>query len=367
MTTSIANKQQFNDLITTIQQDQNDKELHWLVSQIIIPEFQQIIETLKIVSNLVLYNSPQHPDTTKGIERGPAIKLPLTSTTNHSNLNGIIIRDGLYILKFNVVIKDHYLNKYFNKLNLKKPILLQQLVNCKKSIDDSIDLLDQLYLLNETLEKEESEQHTTINHKTYHKQLITSFKNLVSKIQNAKTNLQMPIDPSIIFPENVTDTTAFEPELPKIISIDFYINQAEICIDLKYLHKITEKPWCEIDPNTGLSYVDMVRDDIKNKKSNQKVEDSKILENLNNNDNSSHSSGFFNNVMNQIGQFKTSTKNYDKNDYITRCITYNNMVVMINSKIEVSSEDPILVSCFTKLDSIEYLINNFLYSLNNLI
>ncbi|KAI5965383.1 RAV2 [Candida pseudojiufengensis] len=353
MTSSIANTNLFNNLVNQIQQDSNDKELHWLVSSIIIPEFQQIIETLKVVSNLILYNSPQHPNVEMGIERGPSIKLPLTSTTSNSNLNGIIIRDGLYILKFNAVIKDHYLNKYFNKLNLKKPILLNQLVNCKNSIDDSIELLNQLRTLNDTLNKEK--HLSSENHKSYHKQLIISFENLLNKIQLAKTNLQLPIDPSIIFPQNIIDPTAFEPILPKLISIDFYINQAEICIDLKNLNQITEKPWSEI--HNGKSYVDLMRDEIKNNNNSQS----------NDSGNSTPSTTESNHESKRFFNLFKSNKQFDKNDYITRCITYNNMVVMINSKIEVSSEDPILVSCFTKLDSIEYLINNFLYSLNNLI
>lgn len=183
----------------------------------------------------------------------------------------------------------------------------------------------------------------------------------------------------------------FEPELPDTIPIDFYLNQAEICVDIKSLSRVTEKPWGDIDPRTGQSYVDKVRDQMKLppssansiRGSGQKVLSSEVSsiasatpsvhmgkdENVANlfpdQDTSEKrdTSSFFNNMISHI----LLKPKHDAQDYITRCITYNKMVVMVKTKIEVSSEDPVLVSCFTKLDSIEYLITNFLHSLSNLV
>ncbi|CCG25323.1 Ste23 protein [Candida orthopsilosis Co 90-125] len=371
----------FTELVSSIQHEQDDRELHWLVSSVILPEFPQIIEALTICSNMLMFNSPQQPDPSNKIQKGPAIKLPVSSGTQ-DNLKGIIVRDGAFITEFTVSVKDHYLNKVFHKLKLKKPVLLEQVVNANSAIDAAIMLINQL---SEFTDVEE------LDHDATHKKLIDVFQRLLSSIQTAKTNLQLPTDPALVFPERVTRGQTFEPELPDTIPIDFYLNQAEICVDIKSLSRVTEKPWGDIDPRSGQSYVDKVRDQMKLppssansiRGSGQKVSSSEVSsiasatpsvhmgkdENVGNSfpdqDTSEKrdTSSFFNNMMSHI----SLKPKHDAQDYITRCITYNKMVVMIKTKIEVSSEDPILVSCFTKLDSIEYLITNFLHSLSNLV
>lgn len=371
----------FTELVSSIQHEQDDRELHWLVSLVILPEFPQIIEALTICSNMLMFNSPQQPDPSNKIQKGPAIKLPVSSGTQ-DNLKGIIVRDGAFITEFTVSVKDHYLNKVFHKLKLKKPVLLEQVVNANSAIDAAIMLINQL---SEFTDVEE------LDHDATHKKLIDVFQRLLSSIQTAKTNLQLPTDPALVFPERVTRGQTFEPELPDTIPIDFYLNQAEICVDIKSLSRVTEKPWGDIDPRSGQSYVDKVRDQMKLppssansiRGSGQKVLSSEVSsiasatpsvhmgkdENVGNlfpdQDTSEKrdTSSFFNNMMSHI----LLKPKHDAQDYITRCITYNKMVVMIKTKIEVSSEDPILVSCFTKLDSIEYLITNFLHSLSNLV
>ncbi|KAI3403083.2 RAV2 [Candida oxycetoniae] len=366
--TVVQDQSLFTRLVSQIQDATDEKELHWFEKKVVIPEFPQIIETLTVCSNLLLYNSPQHPDPQNRIERGPPIKLAVSSSKSE-RLKGIVVRDGAYITEFHVTIKDHYFNKYFNKLNLVKPVLLNQIINTKVAIDDSISLMESLPNLDKQQQQQQQQQHQhqkvfEEDHETYHKNLIDSFQSLLSNIQTAKTNLQLPTDPQLVFPLKVTLPDFFHPELPPTITIDYYISQAEICIDLKSLHRITEKPWCEVDSKTGKSYVDNVRDDMKLPSANSSVssltqaslEKSPALPRVENNN-------FLSSMMSHI-QLKPK---HDSMDYITRCITYNNMVVMINTKLEVSSEDPVLVSCFTKLDTIECIIRNFLKSLKNLL
>ncbi|CAK9439965.1 uncharacterized protein LODBEIA_P40650 [Lodderomyces beijingensis] len=378
---SVHGQSRFKELVEEIQNQREDNELHWFVDEIVIPEFPQIVETLHICSNLLLYNSPQHPDPQNRIERGPAIKLPVSSSKSES-LKGIVVRDGAYITQFQVAIRDPYFNRYFNKVHLVKPILLNQIINTKVAIDDSTQLMQDLSNMRETLADQK-------DHDIYHKKLIKSFENLLSNIHTAKTNLQLPTDPNLVFPLKITPSDAFAPILPQTITVDFYISQAEICIDMKSLYKIVEKPWSEVDPRTGKSHVDKVRDEMKlssSSTSSVHAPEDRQLESLSDSvsttgssskvehgsevsekppahgrdDSSASAGGFLSNVM---SHFKPK---YDPMDYITRCITYDGIVVMVNKKLEVSTEDPVLVSCFTKLDTIEYLIRKFLKSLNDL-
>lgn len=366
--------------VLDVQRLSADNELHWLMSSIISPEFPQIIGALEICSNLILYNSPQHPDETVG--RGPAVKLPVSSTKLEA-LKGIITRDGAYITQLAVSLKERHFNRIIHRLHLVKPILLSQIITAKKSIDNSIELI-------KTSQAILGDSHDTADRQ--HVALINLFQQLLNEIQTAKNSLQLPTNPSLVFPVNVTPNDFFDPPLPFSISIDVYISQAEVCIDLKNLHTVHEEPWGEIDPKTGESYIDKIREEMKLPTSSRAssvassaastvnqtpTPSERPREPLNAGDIelrlyqltartkplAEHSqSTLFNNVLNHL----LLRQKYEPIDYITKCVTYNGLVVMINKKIEVSSPDPVLVSAFTKLDSIEYLISNFLESIHSI-
>lgn len=354
-----------SELILEIQKNQSNKELCWLISNVIIPELPQIIEALQISSNLIFYNSPQVPDAESRTERGPAIKLPV-STGRLDALKGVMVRDGACITELELSIKEPHISKHISKLHLVGPILLDQLVTTKEQIDDAIEILNGLLSIDQcSIETNGG--------------LISSFNELLNKIQIAKTSLQLPVDPSLVFPLNITDAGIFDPPLPPLVAIDFYVSQAEVCIDIKGLHRVTEKPWSEIDTTTGKSYIDKLRDEMKLPTSsqaslNQSLSlDQSPLPPLNVTDiekrlqeltatGSTSSNSMIGNFMSHL-QLRPK---HEPVDYITKCMTYNKTVVMINKKIEVSSPDPVLMSAFTKLDSVEYVISSFLENLHNL-
>lgn len=356
-----VDKVRMQHVVSEIQVDQADKELHWLISNVITPECPQIIEALGICSNLILYNSPEHPDEHNHIERGPEIKLPVSSTKLEA-LKGIIIRDGAYITQMTVQLKESHFNKILNKITLKKPVLLPQIITAKRSIDAAVELIREASA--PTLKDDCDQQHT---------RLIAMFRKMLHEIQIAKNSLQLPTDPTLVFPQNVTPGSAFSPMLTSNIAVDLYISQAEVCIDLKYLHRVQEKPWSDIDAH-GKSYIDKLRDEMKLPSSHAsraltplsaqplKMADieQKIHESSSTTPDGLNSpSNFVNNVWNHI----LLKPKHDPVDYITKCVTYNNMVVMVVKKIEVSSPDPVLVSALTKLDSVEYLVSSFLENL----
>lgn len=321
--------------MTTIQKLKEgsiDKELHWFVELMVKPELAQIIEALQICSNLLLYNSPQHPDPNNHVERGPSITLPVSSNKLEA-LKGIVVRDGAYITKMTVVLKEKHFNRVLNRVHLTKPILLPQIITAKRLIDSAITLLVQA----------DSVFDGAGDHSEKHLQLVEIFTSLLRELQTAKHSLQLPTDPLLVFPMHVMTPDSFDPELSAHIALDIYISQAEVCLDLKDLHRVTEKPWGDIGEN-GKSYVDRIRDDMS---TGQKTETPAAAE---------HESVF--SVF--------MRPKYEAQDYITRCITYNNMVVMVNRKIEVSSADPVLVSAFTKLDSVEYIVSSFMENIQKL-
>lgn len=344
-----------------------EKELHWYIESVIIPELPQLIEALEICSNLLLYNTPQSinsPD----FKKGPSIKLPLTSNKSEI-LKGILIRDGPYVNQLSIALNQHNFNKIIHKLTLVKPIIMQQIITTNDAIIDSISVLNQFIdLIRNTKD---------ISHCS-HETLIQLFNDILDKISVGKKNLQLPYNPNLVFPNNVTPIDYFTPSLPPNLTIDLYLNQAEICIDLKKLHIVTELPWSEI--TNGKSYVDKIRDEMK-LPSIQTTDASTIssetpslthtpilkseplkLSELDSRLNNLQKHNFLNNMLTSLN----IKQKFEPMDYITKCITYNNMVVMVSTKIDVSSPDPILTSVYSKLDLIEYLLAQFLNNLDTI-
>ncbi|KAF8004917.1 hypothetical protein HF325_000374 [Metschnikowia pulcherrima] len=322
-------------LVEQIKHKSRDAELHWLVNRVITPELPHLVEALQICSNLLLYNSPSHPETDKSAERGPSITLAVSSGKSE-DLKGILVRDGAYITKMNVQLKERHFTRVISRIIMKKPIHLPQIITAKMGIDAAVALIVQAMSVFDDPAKSCENSHTI---------LMSVFNDLLGELQRAKNSLQLPTDPKLVFPLHRLDPASFDPELPPHISLDIYISQAEVCVDLKDLRKVEEKPWCEID-NAGKSYVDKVRDSMSAGKTDIDLH--------------SKERGLLG------GVFTHFTNKYEPQDYITRCSTYNGNVVMVNKKIEVSSADPVLLSAFTKLDSVEHMVSCFLDNIKTL-
>ncbi|KAL6450022.1 RAV2 Regulator of V-ATPase in vacuolar membrane protein 2 [Candida maltosa Xu316] len=294
------------------------------------------METLQICKNLLLYNSPQSPDSK--YEKGPSLKLAISFGNNKVGdaVNGFIIRDGPYIVDLNLSIKNHYFNKHVNRLRLKNPIVLESIVNCLNYLNDAINELQEL---SNSDKKEVNEE-----------ECLKCFVKLSELIKSSKNSLQIPTDPEMIFPLHVTNEDNFESDIKGSenheISVDFYTCDNQISLDLRSLHKVHEKPWCEIDKSTGKSYVDNIRDEMK--QSSSTPSDT----NHNPNNNNTNNNNFFSSL---IHHFKNKP---DAMDYINRAVTYNGHVVLVDKKFEVCTDDPILISILSKLNSLDKKINS---------
>lgn len=322
--------------IASIKASSLDREVHWLVEQQVKPELPQLIEALQICLNLLLYNSPQHPDPELHIERGPSITLAV-SLGKLDALKGILVRDGAYVTKMTLHLKERHFNRVLSRVHLVKPFLLRQIITAKRSIDNAVALLVQAASV--------FDQGPCLAGS--HVQLVEVFSELLRELQTAKHALQLPTDPTLVFPLHALDPAHFEPPLLAHIALDVYISQAEVCVDLKDLHSVTEKPWGDVDAATGKLYVDKIRDRM----SAGHVDKHDAVDR---------------GVLDSVFSTLQLRPKYDVQDYITRCVTYNGGVVMVNKKIEVLSADPVLVSAFTKLDSVEYMVSSFMENIQKL-
>lgn len=377
--TALIDPEKLQEVVRGIQHDSAEQELKWMVHKIMEPEMRQIAEALETCSSLIVHNRASRFDGEKEEdghdgrdqeykeEKGPkdskaeGVKLPFSSSKTEV-LKGVMVRDGVMVTLMWLRLHDDYFNKVTSTLRMVRPIVLPQLQAADECISRALEIirLTDGYIHQDTSSVYES--------------LMAAFRQLLQEVRTAKTNLQMPVDPELVFPKNVTPQDSFEPPLTDHIAIDFYISQAELCIDMKYLQIIREKPWCEIDEH-GQSYVDKLREQMKLPSLAGLPKPSGPLPhplNLSDVDNKlkeaakeMQSSENLNAMKNFFTHFLIKPKQ-PPSEYITRCITYDNKVVMVRRKVEVSSPDPVLVSALSKLGSIEYLIERFLDNLQSI-
>lgn len=215
---------------------------------------------------------------------------------------------------------------------------LTQIKQCQLLIIDSIEILQNFEKIKESRDHD-------------HNQFVSLFTDLKDKINLSKKLLQLPCDPGLVFPNNIPQYDVFDPVLPPNYTLDIYINQGNLCIDIKKLHVIHDEPWCRFIG--GRSFIDIVKEDLK--MGRIKIQDLDNLEDLE--------------VYKGLGLntgFKWF-KRFKPIDYVTKCITFNSMVVMIDKNIEMNTSDPILISVLTKLDTLDYLIRKYLDNLRVLV
>lgn len=296
-----------------------DREIHWYVAQIVRPQLDQLLDALRITSNLLLYNAPQHPGSSTS--RGPPVTLPLSS----SAVSGLLTRDGAYVTKLQAKIAG---SRVVSSLGLVRPVLVAQIISAKSAIDAATVLLVQACSLFD------ADAHMD------HAALAAVLNELHAQVAVAKSALQLPTDPGLVFPLHVTRLADFEPDFGRKLAVDVYISQAEVCVDVKDLRRVTERPWCDVDA-TGKSYVDHVRDEML--------------------------AGRNPNLAGDSGMWARLVRpKLDPADYVARCVTYDGAVVMVQHKAEVLLPDPVLYSAFTKLDTVEYVVGTFMENMEKL-
>ena len=329
-------------LIKQFQYEEEEKELHWLTEYAISPQICQIIDTLNLCLELIGGGITYENSV-------PEQKLPLSSSKLEA-LKGTITRKGASIANFDVSVDDNYFNKCFSQLKLVKPVRLPQIEAATKAMKEAIKILEHL--------REISSIHAE---KDNHPRIISGFHSLLDQIYTAKLNMLLPTDPKLVFPLHVIPPYCFEVPLSRSVALDFYISQAEICVDMKYLDHVTAKPWGEVYED-GRSYVDKVRDEMKRPQmadyefSSRDRQSQSISDFYNKLEASSPRS---NHSVGGILKLLVGRK-YSPRDFITKCITYDKRVVIVLKKIEVSTADPNLLSALTKLDSLTYLVGSFL-------
>ncbi|CAL9738247.1 regulator of V-ATPase in vacuolar membrane protein 2 [Monosporozyma servazzii] len=314
---------------------ENDRtnEHCWLINEIIRPELPNIIDNVEKCIDMLFSDQ--------------VFKMPVSSGLNTDtpspSIRGMVTRCGADIIDFQMALHFPQFNKgksTIYRMNSGQKYHLPQLDSIGKYLQQILQLLEDLEV--------EQDCPTFINKFDRSLKLITQSINI---LQNPPQELMFPYNNNAIMKQMFTNYEELCESTHHEVSLELVVFKNELNIDFRNLNKVTKKPWCEIDPNTGVSLVDKVRESLKSdrgKKLNEILQEHNIhLE----------EASLLNNLM--ISAFnKESTTLQQAQEFIARCITFNGKVVTECEKLQITTSDPSLISITSKLNALEHTISN---------
>ncbi|AQZ17338.1 RAV2 (YDR202C) [Zygosaccharomyces parabailii] len=139
------------------------------------------------------------------------------------------------------------------------------------------------------------------------------------------------------------------------ISLEIVLFKKELCVDFRNLTKVTKKPWCDIDPETGKSFSDKIKDQLTTDRSKN------LSSVLKENGVQIEQATFLNNLMSSFSAEITTLP--QAQNYLNRCVTFNDKVVIEIAKVALTTSDPFLISTSTKLSALENSVSNYFTNL----
>lgn len=338
MTTNLYPNDRFGDITNYNLEKDAELEKSWLIEEIVKPELPNIIDNVEKCLEM--------------LESNQIFKIPITSGSemvNSPSIRGILARQGGYILDFQAVVKFPEFNKGKQtgfRMNSGRKLPLYQLNNIMVNLQQILTSLEDIEMIKDV----------TIFIKTMGNvlELLTQSINL---LQNPPRGLAFPENSNNAMKEMFQDYSTLSETPQHELSLELLLFKNEISIDFRNLIKVTKKPWCDIDPETGKSFTDKIKDKLKADRSKNLAD---VLKNFGI---QIEEHSLFNNLI--ISAFNTEkTTLVQAQNYLSRCITFNNKVVMEAEKLAITTSDPSLISLSSKLNSLENSISNYYTNLN---
>jgi len=312
-----------------------DAETLWLIDEIIKPELPNISDNVSLCLQM--------------LENDQVYKMPVSNGVKEGNsdvpwVKGVVSRKQEYITGFRVMVRfPDYQNGKVVALEMRPNFkyLLTQFGSIADNLHKIITLLDDL----ETM--------TDVH------QFVKIYKDVVTILDDSINLLQAP--PSkLTYPENNNEPMKqiFEnyketcDNSTNLIALDLILVKNELCIDFRNLNKVTKKPWCTMDPKTGKSFIDKIKDELMT----ARTKNVKLI--LEENGLTVDDSNFLNNFISSTFKPDTTTTLSDAQDYLRRGSTFDGCAVTESSKIIASTSDPILICVSSKLNGLKHSIDN---------
>lgn len=346
----------------------------WLITEIIKPELPNLIDhvekCLELLSSeerfvMPLSNGSNIPNGTNSNISSPSSSSNSNSsstnnTTNSStSIKGTITRQSGYIVDFHAVVKLPDFNKgrpIMLKMETGKKYPLVQIQSIISNLARSLNLFDELQQISEskTLEFDE----TQLFEKKIGK-ILELLTQSITLLQNPPRELIFPHNNNNFLKNNFGESYEACESTHHLVNMELVLFKNEVCLDIRNLTKVVKRPWCEVDPNTGLSFADKVRDRLKQDRNGR------ILEILKEHGLQVDDASVLNNLLSSFSVTERITLP-QANDLLARCVTFDGRVVTECEKVSINTSDPTLISVSAKLTGLENKISNQYVNIQNL-
>ncbi|BAO41238.1 regulator of V-ATPase in vacuolar membrane protein 2 [Kluyveromyces marxianus] len=372
MTTALYDDGTHENVLTSAESSVLQKK--WLITEIIKPELPNLIDhvekCLELLSSeerfvMPLSNGSNIPNGTNSNISSPssASNSNSSSTTNTTNsstsIKGTITRQSGYIVDFHAVVKLPDFNKgrpIMLKMETGKKYPLVQIQSIISNLARSLNLFDELQQISEskTLEFDE----TQLFEKKIGK-ILELLTQSITLLQNPPRELIFPHNNNNFLKNNFGESYEACESTHHLVNMELVLFKNEVCLDIRNLTKVVKRPWCEVDPNTGLSFADKVRDRLKQDRNGR------ILEILKEHGLQVDDASVLNNLLSSFSVTERITLP-QANNLLARCVTFDGRVVTECEKVSINTSDPTLISVSAKLTGLENKISNQYVNIQNL-
>ncbi|AGO13765.1 AaceriAGL104Cp [[Ashbya] aceris (nom. inval.)] len=325
MTTEIYEDDNFGS--TKEPESEKGRELRWLVEEIVKPQLPSVIDNIETcLAQLVSEETFKMP-----ISNG-------VSDDTQPMMRGTLSRKQGRIVDFQALVKFPQFHRGKTVMYKMKEqdgeFQLQQIESICTSLYKIVDLLDELQSLADT------------------QQFVERFGELLVLLTRAISVLENP-PRALLFPEdnNKAVKTMFHEQTlcestHHLVSIELVLFKNELMIEFRNLVKVTKRPWCQVNPETGTSFVDRLRQRLRTQRNvpiktvmeeeGVQIEEPSLVTSL-----ISH--------LNTNGERITLA---GAQDLLNRCVTFDGRVVMECEKVTVRTSDPGLICVSAKLNAL---------------
>lgn len=309
-------------------------ERYWLVNEIVKPELPNILDNVEKCLNML------HSD--------QVFKMPISSGvnggTNGPCVKGIVSRQGRYLLDFKAVVKFpefHKGRQIALRMNTGTKFLLTQIQSIEDNLHYILKLLEELQMI------DKAEEFVDKLGKVLDL-LICS----INLLESPPRKLSFPDNNNIAMKQMFQDYQSLCENSHYEIALEILLFKNELCIDFRNLHKVLKKPWCQIDPKSGKSITDTIKDKLTTDRS------ASLATVLKNEGIQIEEPSLINNFMLSTFSTEATTLSQAQN-YLNRCVTFNGKVVMECEKLAMTTSDPSLISITSKLSALENTVSTF--------
>ncbi|CAR26923.1 hypothetical protein ZYGR_0I01950 [Zygosaccharomyces rouxii] len=308
-------------------------ERNWLIEEIIKPELPNIIDNVERCLEM--------------LQSDQVFKIPISSGGSEygdtPSVKGIVARQAGKLVDFQALVRFPEFHKGRQVLFKKHPesqFPLQQIEDLTSNLKTVLNQLEELEVTKDA--------ETFISAIGKILQLLTKSINL---LQNPPRNLSFPDNDNYAMKKLFQDHESLCESAHHEISLEIVLFKNELCVDFRNLSKVTKKPWCDIDSDTGKSFSDKIKDQLTQDRSKNL---SHILR-----ENGVHieQPTFINNML---SSFNTQWATLPQAQYfLNRCVTFNDKVVIEIGKVALTTSDPFLISTSSKLNALENSVSNY--------